>query len=87
MPPPRRPALAGGPGGRAKGLTMAKALLGHVGGLDPRLLAEVATLRHRVRDLENEVLRLRAEVDGLAAAAARPELLTLDVTGGEPVLA
>jgi hypothetical protein len=59
---------------------MAKALLGHVGGLDPRLMAEVTMLRRRVRELEGEVLRLRAENDALAAAAAPDELLTLDVT-------
>jgi hypothetical protein len=76
--------------GRPKGLTMAKALLGHVGGLDARLVAEVASLRRQVRELESEVLRLRAETDALAAAASRGELLTLDVTdveSGTPVLA
>jgi cell division protein FtsB len=69
---------------------MAKALLGHVGGLDPRLVAEVTLLRRQVRDLRAEVLRLRAENDALAADAAREELLTLDVTeveGSTPVLA
>jgi hypothetical protein len=60
---------------------MAKALLGHVGGPDPRLLAEVAVLRRRVRDLEAELLRLRAENDALAAAATpADELISLDVT-------
>ena len=59
---------------------MAKALLGHLGGPDPRLLAEVATLRRRVRDLEAEMLRLRAENDALAAAVApSDELISLDV--------
>lgn len=58
---------------------MAKALLGHVGGSDPRLLAEVAMLRRRVRELEAELLRLRAENDALAAAAApSDELITLE---------
>lgn len=69
---------------------MAKALLGHVGGLDPRLVAEVTLLRRQVRDLQAEVLRLRAENDALAADASREELLTLDVTeveGSTPVLA
>ena len=69
---------------------MAKALLGHVGGLDPRLVAEVTLLRRQVRDLQAEVLRLRAENDALAADAPREELLTLDVTeveGSTPVLA
>ncbi|MDH4160886.1 MAG: hypothetical protein OEV62_11555 [Actinomycetota bacterium] len=67
---------------------MAKALLGHVGGPDPRLLAEVAMLRRRVRDLENELLRLRAENDALAASAAPgDQLITLDVPNDASVLA
>jgi len=41
---------------------MAKALLGHVASnVDRRLLDEVTRLRTRVRDLEAEVARLRAE--------------------------
>ena len=72
-------------------LTMAKALLGHVGGSDPVVAAQLASLRRRVRDLEAEVLRLRAENDALAAATVPGDLLTLDVTstvsGGAPVLA
>jgi uncharacterized small protein (DUF1192 family) len=40
---------------------MAKAILGHVGGSDPRLLAEVARLRRRVAELEAEVARLGSE--------------------------
>jgi hypothetical protein len=42
---------------------MAKALYGHTGS-DPRLVAEVARLRIRVRDLEAEVARLQALADG-----------------------
>jgi hypothetical protein len=43
---------------------MAKALLGHVGALpERRLLDEVTYLRHRVRDLEAELARLRPEPD------------------------
>ncbi len=58
---------------------MAKALLGAVGGPDPRTLHEVARLRRRVADLEAEILRLRAENDGLEAALQSPaEQLTLD---------
>lgn len=59
---------------------MAKAILGHVGGTDPRMLAEVANLRRRVRDLQAEVERLAAEnaallgVDG-ALAEALPDAL------------
>jgi hypothetical protein len=41
---------------------MAKALLGYVGALpDRRLVDEVAHLRSRVRDLEAELDRLRAD--------------------------
>ena len=44
---------------------MAKALLGYVGGPDPRLVTEVRRLQRRVLDLEAEVLRLRTENDAL----------------------
>ncbi|HEX3900943.1 MAG TPA: hypothetical protein VHW74_17465 [Mycobacteriales bacterium] len=41
---------------------MAKALMGHVGtGLDLRMASELKRMRDRVRDLENEAIRLRAE--------------------------
>jgi len=66
---------------------MAKALLGHVGGVDPRLLAEVTLLRRQVRELSAEIVRLRAENDALAAAASHSDLLTLDVTDTTAVLA
>jgi hypothetical protein len=64
---------------------MAKALYGHVGGaLDKRMLDEVTKLRARVRDLEIEVMRLRAENDRLAAATAEADdLLRI----AEPALA
>jgi hypothetical protein len=59
---------------------MAKALLGHVNS-DVRttsvLLDENRRLRRRVEDLEALVLRLQAENDGLAAAAAHEEKLTV----------
>ena len=62
---------------------MAKALYGHVGSApDRRLLDEVTLLRTKVRTLEIEVARLRAENDRLAAAA-EAELLRLP----EPALA
>jgi len=64
---------------------MAKALLGHIGGSDPRILADLAVLRRRVSDLEAEVLRLRAENDALSVVSE--DLLTLDVTSAEPALA
>ncbi|HEX6501261.1 MAG TPA: hypothetical protein VF054_19845 [Micromonosporaceae bacterium] len=58
---------------------MAKALYGHVGSApDRRLLDEVTQLRAKVRSLEFEVARLRAENDRLAAVAAQTdELLRL----------
>jgi hypothetical protein len=64
---------------------MAKALLGHIGGADPRILAELAVLRRRVSDLESEVLRLRAQNEALSVVSE--ELLTLDVTSVEAALA
>ena len=51
---------------------MAKALLGYVGGSDPRLLAEMRRLQQRVQDLESELVRIQAENDALS----RPPLLT-----------
>lgn len=44
---------------------MAKAILGHVGGPDPRLMAEVARLRRRVGELQAEVTRLSTENQAL----------------------
>ncbi|HXA63194.1 MAG TPA: hypothetical protein VNW94_28945 [Streptosporangiaceae bacterium] len=46
---------------------MAKALLGHVGGPDPRMVAEMRRLQRRVRDLEAELVRLQSENDVLAS--------------------
>jgi hypothetical protein len=64
---------------------MAKALFGHVGSApDRRMLDEVTQLRARVRDLEFEVTRLRAENDRLAAAAAESDQL---IRLAEPALA
>jgi hypothetical protein len=64
---------------------MAKALYGHVGSApDMRMLDEVTRLRARVRNLEIEVMRLRAENDRLAAAVAdSDDLLRI----AEPALA
>ena len=57
---------------------MAKALFGHVGSApDRRMLDEVTQLRAKVRALEFEVARLRAENDRLSAAAAEVDLLRL----------
>ncbi|GAA1758095.1 MULTISPECIES: hypothetical protein [Luedemannella] len=63
---------------------MAKALYGHVGGApDRRMLDEVTKLRARVRELEFEVLRLRAENDRLVASVDTDSLLRIE----EPALA
>jgi hypothetical protein len=67
---------------------MAKALLGYVGGPDPRLLAEMRRLQQRVQDLESELLRMQAENDALTVASREESLLgNIDVAHGEPVLA
>ena len=57
---------------------MAKALLGYVGGHDPRLLEEARRLRVRVRDLEKQIMRLQDENDTLAAALHDGQALTLE---------
>jgi len=64
---------------------MAKALLGHVGGPDPRMISEMRRLQQRVRDLEAELVRLQEENDTLAAGLSHDEdVLVLD---HEPALA
>jgi hypothetical protein len=67
---------------------MAKALLGHVGGSDPRVLAEMRRLQQRVQDLESELVRIQAENDALSAAVRRsdPLLEGIDVSKAEPAL-
>ena len=55
---------------------MAKALLGHVGGLDPRIVSEMRRLQQRVADLEAELARLQEEKDVLAAEVGH-ELLVV----------
>lgn len=53
---------------------MAKALYGHVGSAsDRRLVDEVTLLRAKVRNLEFEITRLRADNDRLAAAVAETD--------------
>jgi uncharacterized protein YlxW (UPF0749 family) len=65
---------------------MAKALVGHVGGLDPRLVFEMRRLQQRVRDLESEVTQLRAENDSLAGSVSDAQLISLEAAK-EPALA
>ncbi|HTC68873.1 MAG TPA: hypothetical protein VK662_04835 [Acidothermaceae bacterium] len=60
---------------------MAKAILGHLGGPDPRMLSEMRRLQQRVRDLETECLRLQAANDALSAEVTGDELLTLSLSG------
>jgi hypothetical protein len=64
---------------------MAKALFGHVGGPDPRMVSEMRRLQQRVRDLEAELARLQEENDVLAAGVDHEDdMLVLD---REPALA
>ncbi|MBA0051797.1 hypothetical protein E0L36_13080 [Streptomyces sp. AJS327] len=67
---------------------MAKALLGYVGGSDPRVLAEMRRLQQRVQDLESELVRIQAENDALAAAARHHDSVLdgIDVPSAEPAL-
>ncbi|RAY12466.1 hypothetical protein DPM19_25345 [Actinomadura craniellae] len=64
---------------------MAKALLGHVGGPDPRMVAEMRRLQQRVRDLEAELVRLQAENDALATPT-HDDVLSVGVQDREPAL-
>jgi DNA polymerase/3'-5' exonuclease PolX len=64
---------------------MAKALVGHLNNIDPRVVARLTgenrRLRERVADLEAFVMRLQAENDALAttvAASVHDDLLTVD---------
>ena len=63
---------------------MAKALLGHVGGPDPRMISEMRRLQQRVRDLEAELVRLQEENESLTVEVAHTDMLVPD---REPALA
>ena len=54
---------------------MAKALYGHVGGPDPRMVSEMRRLQQRVRDLEAALVRLQEENDALAAEVGHDLLI------------
>lgn len=54
---------------------MAKALRGHIGGPDPRMLAEMRRLQQQIRDLESELVRLQADNDVLSAEAGNGMLI------------
>ncbi|MDQ3591405.1 MAG: hypothetical protein M3386_00675 [Actinomycetota bacterium] len=55
---------------------MAKALVGYIGGHDPRLAREALVLRRRVADLEAEIIRLKDRNDSLTTALREQELTT-----------
>ena len=57
---------------------MAKALFGHVGGPDPRMVSEMRRLQQRVRDLEAELVRLQEENESLTVEAAHSDMLVPD---------
>lgn len=63
---------------------MAKALFGHVGGPDPRMLNEMRRMQRRIDELEAELMRVRTENDALAAELHHGELLTVAMP--EPAL-
>ena len=68
---------------------MAKALLGHIGGTDLRMSAELRRLQQRVRDLETQLTQVQAENDTLSAALRSDEFdqeLFAAVTQREPAL-
>lgn len=69
---------------------MAKALLGHIGGTDLRMVAEMRRLQQRVRELEDQLVRVQAENDSLAAAVHTSsldhELFATSVAEREPAL-
>ena len=54
---------------------MAKAILGHVGGPDPRMISEMRRLQRRGRDLEAELARLQEENDVLSAGVGHEILV------------
>jgi hypothetical protein len=54
---------------------MAKAILGHVGGPDPRMISEMRRLQQRVRDLETALVRLQEENDALTAEVGHDLLI------------
>lgn len=55
---------------------MAKALFGHVGGPDPRMVSEMRRLQRRVHDLEAELLRLQEQNDALTAEVSHDLLIS-----------
>jgi uncharacterized small protein (DUF1192 family) len=66
---------------------MAKALFGHVGGPDLRLLDEVRRLRTRVTELEAELARVTAANEALVASVHVEDDIRLLTLNDEPALA
>jgi len=56
---------------------MAKAIYGHIGGPDPRMVSEMRRLQQRVRDLEAELARLQEENDVLTAGVGHDLLISV----------
>jgi len=65
---------------------MAKALLGHVGGPNQRLAAELHRLRQRVCDLEAQLARLQDERADPADDAGHPRTDPSRTARGWPVV-
>ena len=65
---------------------MAKALYGHVGGPDPRVVTEMRRLQRRVRDLEAELARLQEENDVLSSEVQHELLVAGHEREREPAL-
>jgi hypothetical protein len=57
---------------------MAKALFGHVGGPDPRIVSEMRRLQQRVRDLEAELVRLQAANESRTVETAHEDMLVAE---------
>ena len=56
---------------------MAKALSGHVGGPDPRMVSEMRRLQQHVRDLEAELVWLQEQNNALTAGVGQEDVLVL----------
>ncbi len=57
---------------------MAKALFGHVGGPDPRMVSEMRRLQQRARDLEAGLVRLEEGNDALTVGVGQEDVPVLD---------
>ena len=75
---------------RVKGDPMSKAIYGHLGGPDAQLLSEVARLRRRVRELEEQVMAYEADlavpVEIVALRDTDLDVALRELGSAEPVL-